>query len=246
MWAVARRPRWIAALLLALVIAAGFAALSQWQLARSVESATVVVRATETVVPLESVAKPDGPVTSVSAGQLVSTSGTAVAGDYVVLSGRVNLGSMGYWVVEHVETDGGPSLAVALGWAKDADVAASIAAGLDGGPTQVSGRYLPTEAPQDTDFEHSDSAMSTAALVNQWVDAAPSVYSGYVVSTTAPAGLTPIDSPRPQDEVTLNWLNVFYAIEWVIFAAFAVYLWYRLVRDAWEREREEATQQTAP
>ena len=38
----------------------------------------------------------------------------------------------------------------------------------------------------------------------------------------------------------LNWLNVFYAVEWVVFAGFAVFLWYRLVRDAVERERDEA------
>ena len=38
-WAVARRPRWIAALLLCLGFAAGFAALGQWQLSRSVDNA---------------------------------------------------------------------------------------------------------------------------------------------------------------------------------------------------------------
>jgi len=26
----------------------------------------------------------------------------------------------------------------------------------------------------------------------------------------------------------------------VVFAGFAIYLWYRLVRDTWEREQEEA------
>jgi surfeit locus 1 family protein len=39
--------------------------------------------------------------------------------------------------------------------------------------------------------------------------------------------------------VALNWLNIFYAVEWVIFAGFAIFLWYRLARDAWERELEE-------
>ena len=38
-WAVARRPRWIAALLLCLGIAAGFAGLGQWQLSRSIDNA---------------------------------------------------------------------------------------------------------------------------------------------------------------------------------------------------------------
>ena len=49
-----------------------------------------------------------------------------------------------------------------------------------------------------------------------------------------------IDSPEPVVEVPLNWLNSFYALEWALFAGFAVFLWYRLVRDAWEREVEEA------
>jgi hypothetical protein len=37
----------------------------------------------------------------------------------------------------------------------------------------------------------------------------------------------------------VNWLNIFYAAEWAIFAGFAFYLWYRLAKDAWEREVEE-------
>ena len=38
----------------------------------------------------------------------------------------------------------------------------------------------------------------------------------------------------------MNWLNVFYAGEWVVFAGFAVYFWFRLTRDAWEKEHELA------
>ncbi len=239
MWTVARRPRWIAALGFALAAAAAFAALGQWQLARSIESAIVVVRATETVVSLESIARPDGPVTSASAGQLVSTSGVAVAGDYVVLPARINNGQAGYWVVEHVQTAGGPSLAVALGWTENTAIATSVAAALTGGPTEVSGRYLPTESPQDIDFEKGVRAMSTAALMNDWADAAPSMYGGYVVSSVPADGLHAIASPKPLDDVTLNWLNLFYAAEWAVFAGFAVFLWFRLVRDTWEREQEE-------
>ena len=62
------------------------------------------------------------------------------------------------------------------------------------------------------------------------------VYSGYVVADEAPSGLETIYSPPPKTEVSLNLLNVFYAVEWVIFAGFAVFLWYRLVKDAWEEE----------
>jgi hypothetical protein len=66
-----------------------------------------------------------------------------------------------------------------------------------------------------------------------------SAYGGYIVDNVAPAGLAKIQSVRPTNDVSLNWLNVFYAIEWALFAGFAVYLWYRLVKDAWEREEED-------
>ena len=35
-----------------------------------------------------------------------------------------------------------------------------------------------------------------------------------------------IDSPPPSSEVELNWVNLFYAAEWVVFAGFAIFLWY--------------------
>ena len=77
-----------------------------------------------------------------------------------------------------------------------------------------------------------------AELINIWPDAQP-VYGGYLVLDEPADGLEPIISPEPSREVSLNLLNVFYAIEWVIFAGFALYLWYRLVQDAVEKERDE-------
>src|SRR5450830_683952 len=122
MWSVARRPRWIAALVFALVVAAGFAALSQWQFARSVSTGAVVQRDTETVVPLSTVGKPQSPVTDRSNAQLVKATGTWVPGDYVIVSDRLNKGVAGYWVVGHFSAgvpgtaDGNAGLVVAVGW----------------------------------------------------------------------------------------------------------------------------------
>jgi surfeit locus 1 family protein len=57
-WSVARRPRWIVALLLALGIAAGFAALGQWQIGRAVQTGTVVIIPDEKITPLADVSTP--------------------------------------------------------------------------------------------------------------------------------------------------------------------------------------------
>lgn len=246
-WTVARQPRWIGALVATLAIAAAFVLLSQWQIARSIEQATVIDRNTEVVVPLEKVAKPQRGVTSASAGQRVEVEAVIVPEDSSVISGRLNHGDEGYWVTGHAVTSAGASLAIAAGWTEsrdDAVAAASLLSDSGALPGTLVGRYLPSEGSYDDDFETGErSAMAVATLLNEWAVAPDTVYGGYLILDEPIAGLEQIDSPEPSTEVSLNWLNVFYAIEWVVFAGFALYLWYRLVRDAWEREeleREEA------
>jgi len=260
MWQLARTPKWIAALVLCLAIAAAFAVLGQWQLSRAVERATVDGRETEKTVQLESVAVANATNTTEAAGQKVTVSGQPVAGDYVIIGERLNGGRPGYWVMAHLRTfpdaqaEPGPDLAVALGWAPTKKAAQAVIDGLAPRPNtsttqpltltlppDYTGRYLTTEAPSDDDFENGEQkAASVAALINQWADPVTTgVYGGFLVLDTPPAGLDAIDSPVPSTEVTLNWLNIFYAIEWAVFAVFAVFLWFRLVKDAWEREEEE-------
>ncbi|GAA4377445.1 SURF1 family protein [Agromyces bauzanensis] len=243
------RPRWVLALLAALAIAAGFALLGQWQLERAVEQAVVVERPTEEVRPLAALAEPDGPTEQAATGQRVEVTGSFVPGDTVVIEGRLNEGVEGYWVVGHLEvTDAAPGgLPVALGWAADADTARAAADRFDagaGGETTVVGRFLPSEAPVAPADDADPRSMTTVAvahLINVWADYDDRpVYFGYVTARDPAAGLEAISSPPPEQSVELNWLNVFYAVEWVVFAGFAVFLWYRLVRDAVERERDAA------
>jgi surfeit locus 1 family protein len=241
-WSVARRPRWIAALVFALAIAAGFAALGQWQIGRAVQTATVVKVPDEKITPLSKVATPQKEVTDRAAGQIVSVVGRRVAGDTYVVSDRVNFGVTGYWVLGHVVANNGASVALALGWSKtrrEADAAAAILK--SGAPSAtIVGRYQPTEPPDQDDFEHNvRSVVSIPWLINEWKTVPTVAYGGYIVDNSAPGGLTKIQSVAPVNDVTLDWLNVFYAVEWVLFAGFAIYLWYRLVRDAWEREEED-------
>lgn len=239
---IALRPRWIAALVLALAVAAGFALLSQWQLSRSVTTGMVVERPTETLLPLAEVATPQTPLPAAADGQLVTVSGDFIDGDTVVLSDRLNRGEAGYWVVAHLRAEGA-GVAVAVGWTSDEATAAAAAAAFAGGHAAVSGRLVADEGPQTGDFQSGDlSALSLGALVNIWAETDPvGVYNGYIVSNVAVPTLERIYSPTPQQEVELNWLNLFYAAEWVIFAGFAIFLWWRLVRDAWLKENHEAS-----
>jgi hypothetical protein len=73
------------------------------------------------------------------------------------------------------------------------------------------------------------------------------VYAGYLISeglqsddSSTPEGqLSQISSSPPITDASLNILNIFYALEWALFAAGAVFLWWRLLRDDFERRTED-------
>lgn len=236
MWRLARRPKWIAGLLFALLVAGVFAALSQWQLERSIADATVIERDTENVVSLTSISTPQQVITSDASARMASIECSFVAGDDIVLSNRTTPQGTGSWLVRHCVTPEGASLAVALGWSEE-DINPTVVQTPGG---TVIGRYVPTESPQQSDFKTGErSALAIPELVNLWAEPGP-VYGGYLVLQQAPEGLITIGTAPPPTERQLNWLNLFYAAEWIIFAGFALYLWYRLLKDEWLREQEEA------
>lgn len=237
------RPRSLLLLAAALGIAVAFAALGQWQLQRAVQNGAVVDRSTETVRPLTSVARPQAQQTQASVGQMVRTRGSWVPGDFLVIDRRLNGGTEGAWVSGHFVVDGpaGAQLAVALGWAPDRRAAQAVADELNRrppAPGSLVGRYLDSDGAEAPESGPPTAipAMAVPQLLNLWRDRTEGpIYNGYLVVRTAVAGLTSIDSPRPSDEVELDLLNILYAGEWALFALLSLYIWYRLVRDRWER-----------
>lgn len=237
------RPRSLLLLVAALAVAVLFAALGQWQLQRAVQNGSVVARPTESVRALTAVARPQAQQTEASIGQMVRTSGTFVPGDFLVVENRLNRGTEGAWVAGHLVTDAPPGaqLAVAVGWAPDRAAAQAVADRLNArppAPGELVGRYLDSDGPAvpQAGSPLTLTAMAVPQLLNRWQQQTGGpVYNGYLVARTAPDGLAVIHSPRPTAQVELNLLNVLYAGEWVLFALAAFYVWYRLVRDRWER-----------
>ncbi|MFT4214657.1 MAG: SURF1 family cytochrome oxidase biogenesis protein [Microbacterium sp.] len=257
------RPWWLGMLALALVVAALFAWLGQWQLGRAVSTDTTEPGATETVLPIAEVTQPGQYLPETLVGQKVSVTGGFVAGDFLVVSSRFNDGVEGYWVTGQLRldpdaaptVDGPVSLAVAIGWTADRQAAQETASALNDDPgdtVTLTGRLIADEGPalpaRDVDVR-TMTRMSPAALLGWWHDVdALSVYRPYLVADAddaLPATLVAIDSPAPDEASSVNWLNVFYAVEWAVFAGFAFYMWYRLARDAWEREVEALEEATA-
>lgn len=252
---VMRRPRWIALLVLALLVAAAFALLGRWQLERAVVS-EAGGDAEEVAVQLSSLAEPQAPMYADQAGVLVTMRGQFGPEDFVLVANRWSEGREGYWLAgrfalaDHADPT---SVAVALGWTDSLDQAYTA---LDSAPTtyrdveEITGRYAETEAPLPADSgaagEKLPTTLAVAELINRWPGFGPAddVYAGYVIADTVPTGLdleTIVAGPR-EAAVELNWLNIFYAIEWAVFGGFAIFLWYRLARDAWERELDAAVE----
>lgn len=256
---VMRRPSWILALLLALLVAGVFAWLGRWQMESAIRSDDASVAETETPRPLSEIAEPGLGITDAAAGAVVQLDGALVPGDSRVVSPRDNGGETGAWVVGHLVASGsdaerGAHLAVAIGWAPSVTAAERSLGRLEEDPAfaepqRVEGRLMPAEGPvipKSSEDPQALHAMVPAQLANLWEGIDAPVYSGYLVlhpggETAAMldgAGLDAIDSVPPTPPEKVNWLNVFYAIEWIVFAGFAVFFWFRLTRDAWEKEHE--------
>ncbi|MGM7671027.1 SURF1 family protein [Microbacterium sp. A93] len=246
------RGRWIGVLLACLVVAGVFAFLGQWQLERAINTDPAPVGITEDVRPLADVVSPGQYLPEPYVGQRVETTGTWVADDFLVVSSRFNDNAEGYWVTGQLRVAERTSIAVAVGWAPDRETADAAASALEkdaaGTKATITGRVISDEGPSlpTTDDPLAMTRMSPAMLLSQWHDIEElSVYRPYLASVDASEGLVDIVSPAPEELATVNWLNVFYAIEWAVFAGFAFYIWYRLAKDRWEIEVEEFEERAA-
>ncbi|GAA4486155.1 SURF1 family protein [Microbacterium panaciterrae] len=250
------RGRWIGMLVLCLVVAGVFAWLGQWQLGRAIDSNPPPPDLTESVKPLDQVVKPGAYLDAPLIGQRTEASGSWVSDDFLIVSSRFNDGVEGYWVTGQLRIAGSTqptSLAVAIGWAPDESAAKAAVQRLqktaDGSAVDLTGRLISDEgavAPPHDQPRRMD-RMSPAALLGFWHDTDElSVYRPYLAAQKPLGGLAAISSPAPVQQSPINWLNIFYAVEWAVFAGFAFYLWYRLAKDAWEREVEEFEERPGP
>ncbi|MGO4384311.1 SURF1 family protein [Specibacter sp. RAF43] len=253
----ALKPRWIAALVFALAAAAVFVLLSQWQFSRSLHKDVAPPAVTEKVQPLLATLQPGQPLLGNAEGQLVTMSGHFDAGKQVIVRSRVEAGNVGYWVVTAFVVDGAPKLSgaaatdrvvipVARGWIADPAHATAPPAGT----LTVQGRLLNSEGPVLVKDPPPDQvgALSSAELTNRWKT---TTYAAFVVSShevangvergagTGTGDLLPITITATDQNSKVNWLNIFYSIEWVVFAGFAVFLWGRLVADDYRRDQDE-------
>ena len=227
-FAVARQPKWIGALFLSLAVAAIFAALGQWQLDRAFtkdNAAPIAVNMETANVQLDT------------------------KNDYIVAN-RLNGAERGYWLITNSVETSGKNLTIALGWSADlAEVnqerKALMESGLEKFETRLDGVFIPSEAPLPQKNTNVFESLSLAQLVNVYspnkpIEIEPHVLAlnGYSQASAWPP-LKPINVAYAEGQ-KINWLSAFYFAEWLLFAGFAVFLWWRLVKDEQIRLTTEA------
>lgn len=250
------KPKWIAALVFALAVCAVLVLLSQWQFSRSLQKDVAPPSVTEKVQPLLGTMKPGEPMMGDIEGQLVSATGHFDAGKQVLVPSRVQDGEVGFWVVTAFVVDGAPVLdgvaatkevviPVARGWIPAADNVPAAPAG----NIKLEGRLLNSEGPEPApDLPAGQvSTLSSSELTNLWdvttyaafIVAHSEVLDGQDVGAAAAGGPLQVITVTATDQNSkINWLNIFYAAEWVIFAGFALFLWWRLVADDYRRDQD--------
>jgi cytochrome oxidase assembly protein ShyY1 len=240
----ALKPRWLALLVLALVLATGMAFLGQWQLDRARENGrqeAVQAGQARPAVALDELLKPRQTFTNGDADRPITATGRWDRAHQLLVADRYLAGERGWWVLTPLVLDDGGAVAVVRGWVPSPDDPAASVDRLPPGDADVDveGVLRPAEPPIDrkpgagTGLPPGQiDGVDLTRLVQQWPQR---LYTGYVVLTAdrpapQPAGprLVPPTAPFNQ---TLAWQNLSYAVQWFVFAGFLLALWYRLVRD---------------
>jgi cytochrome oxidase assembly protein ShyY1 len=222
---VALTPKWIGALIFALALAAIFAFLGQWQLERAITT-TKKVEVSPIAVPLTKLTAPVEPFKTEFKNRIVTVDvvssqlkGTVAKRVQTLTDGSTQTG---YWSVALASLKDGSVVTLAYNFSTDPAPAAPPQA------VTITGRYLPSEEP-----EHPQNgvfqSLSVEQVINQGDTKPAPVYRGFVAITDGHAN--PISIGAGETKTEVNVLNAFYAVEWVLFAGFAVFLWWRLVQD---------------
>lgn len=236
-WTVARQPKWILALIAALIMAAIFSLLGQWQLERSFRTVGLSQEEQQNYLQLEQILTPGKAVTQDQDGKPVVFRATVKTDRGYIVANRQQGGVSGYWIIFDYVTEKGITLVVANSWWPTEQEARSVLKVMSESQhsaalQEMRGNLLATEAPEPLDPKKPDllQSLSTAQLVNLYSPDKPlQIYSG-AVALEGSGGSAIVIVPQTEF-VELNFLNIFYAIEWVLFAGFAVFMWWRLVED---------------
>lgn len=255
---VALRPRFLGLLALMVVATLVCGLLATWQWDRAHRALTQQTGEDRTLGQIADVLEPGKAVTNEIAGGIVDASGTYDPDQQVLVPGRRIDGEDAVIVVTalHVKTGSGADgtagsddalLPVARGWipekqvtGDDGEVDPSLAPAPPTGEVSVNGRLEASEAATNGLEDGVAEEIATPLLINEW---GSPMYAGYVAVGSSQDGLNGLPKAESQFSSGLNWQNLGYALQWVLFGGFFLYLWWRSVRTAHLDELAEKREQ---
>lgn len=199
------------------------------------------------VVPIGDLVPPGDRVEDDDRGRSVVATGTYDAAHQMLVPGRRLDGRTGSYVVTPLLVPGARAVVVNRGWVEGANAPAPPA-----GSVTVTGRLEWSEAEHTSGADRAVdlrpgqiSMISTPELVNMVPYA---IVDGFVALTAQnpaadEAALVPMPPVKDDDGgggmSGRAWQNLGYTAQWFVFAAAAVFLWWRVIRRE-AQEREEA------
>ncbi|GAA0035155.1 hypothetical protein JCM18882A_17770 [Brevibacterium metallidurans] len=193
------------------------------------------------------------PMPGILADQRVSLTGRWLPDAQVVIPGRVQDGKDGYWVVTMFAPDGarlgegavadtsGKTIAIPVVRGFTPDEATAMSSRAAEGPVSMEARIGPIEGPEPGNDlpEGQVKTVSTSQLINLFPDLL--TYSGFLIPESATGagasvgtdGLAQVPTTTTRDQGGFDIQSAVYAIEWLIFAGMALYMWWQLLRDAY-------------
>lgn len=229
-------PRWLLLLAAVIAVCVAFGWLGAWQLSVAQHDAIERIQAERdalTEKPLDEVLAPHAAFPQEGSGHPVIAEGTYDGTRQFLVPGRMLDQQSGYWVVTPLLLhEGSAVIPVLRGFVTDpaqADVPANE-------PVTVRGELAPGESPyfgEEPPPAGQRGTIDLSVLANEWPE---EFYNGFIFSTSEEPVLTSDALTHvPPPVLTaggLDWRNLGYALQWWVFAAFAVFMFVKMLHDA--------------
>ena len=237
----ALKPKHLRVFVVMVVLVAAFCWLGNWQWDSAHNKATqkaLQEAATQKRVPLDEVLKPQTAFPNDKSLHPVEVTGHYDDAKTLLVAGRVLNSQRGYWLLTPLVVDStGARLAIVRGFVTSTTNLPKPPAG----KVRLEGAIAPSESVSQLGQlpPNQIGTIDMGLLLNRW---GGTVYNAFLFTTAQ----QPATTPEPQDatvqpvppphnqKTTLEWRNAAYAVQWWLFAAFVIFMWFKTVRDDWK------------
>lgn len=246
MWQTLRKPRWVLLTAVLLAVCVGFWQLGAWQLSVAQDDAAQEAlerQRNQPTLALSEIVEPQEPFPEQGSNQSVSAEVTYLPQEQFLVPERRLEGQSGLWVVSPArvsDTDG--ILVIVRGFVTTPEAVPALPTGT----VELQGTLAPGESPSqlgELPAAGQRGSIDLAALANErpgrWYNAF--VFAQEETTLSPEAAQEDIDEgamtriPPPTVTGGIDWRNLGYALQWWVFAGFAVFVY---GRQLWDESHE--------